>query len=66
MNPESPHELLELLESLLELSTNHYGNKHALSSFIGILSIRKSPGSVVLADYCLLIVQLFFQMCIAG
>ena len=37
-----------------------------VEQFLGILSIRKSPESVVLADYCLLIVQLSFQMCIAG
>ena len=36
-----------------------------VEQFLGILSIRKSPESVVLADYCLLIVQLSFQMCIA-
>lgn len=40
--PRVTHEWLKLLESLGKLSTNHYGNKHILSSFIGILSISES------------------------
>lgn len=40
--PWVTHEWLKLLESLGKLSTNRYGNKHILSSFIGILSICES------------------------